>query len=198
MRLIAVSKFRSEAEVREAYASGQRDFGENYAQEALTKIVALSDLPGLRWHFIGHVQGNKAKLLGRHFEWVHSVDRASVATALARDPWSQDVMLQYNVAAEESKSGVNDLLELHNLFTFIDQTCPSLRVVGLMAFPPPDEDPTPYFMLAGEALRDLPRGDGRHALNQLSMGTSGDYAKAIAAGSTCVRIGQDIFGPRKE
>ena len=197
VRLIAVSKFQSERAVRQAFAAGQRDFGENYAQEALAKIEALADLEGIRWHFIGHVQGNKARSLGRHFKLIHSVDRASVATALAKDPWSQDILLQYNVATEETKSGVRDVLELQNLFTFVDKSCPSLRVAGLMALPPLDEAPGPYFAQAAEALRQLRTSAGRHSLDQLSMGTSADFEAAIAHGATYIRVGQDIFGQRE-
>jgi pyridoxal phosphate enzyme (YggS family) len=202
VRILAVSKLHPLSLVREAVACGQSDFAENYVQEAVDKIDESAGLP-LHWHFIGRIQSNKVKFLGGgRFAAIHSIDRASIAEALnTLTPVGtrQDIFLQFNVAAEVTKGGVVEELDLENLFHFVVEHCPRLRVLGLMVMPPLDQSPRPYFARARAFLGRL-RGvqvQGLHPLDQLSMGTSSDYAEAIAEGATWIRIGTEIFGERK-
>jgi hypothetical protein len=196
--LLAVSKARSSAEVRAIADCGQRDFGENYAQEALLKIRALDD-PRLSWHFIGPVQSNKTRDLALHFHWVHSVDRVRIARRLdAARPAGQpplNVCIQMNIDEEDSKSGVGPD-GLHELAAAI-AVLPQLRLRGLMALPAPagefDAQRRPFRRLR-EHLEELNRGG--FGLDTLSMGTTGDMRAAIAEGATMVRIGTGIFGAR--
>jgi pyridoxal phosphate enzyme (YggS family) len=191
--LVAVSKTQPADAVREAYAAGQRDFGENYAQEWREKADALADLPDLVWHFIGALQTNKVKYLVGRVGWVHTVDRLSLAEELSRRSVARGattrVLLEVNVAGEGSKSGcappaVPGLAERVSAL-------PGVVLGGLMCIPPAEDDPRPHFA-ALRALRDrLPM-----TLPHLSMGMSGDYQAAIAEGATMVRIGTAIFGAR--
>src|SRR5690554_1367384 len=139
--LLAVSKTRSADEVRELSRCGQRAFGENYLQEALDKIEALSDL-GLEWHFIGPIQSNKTRPIAEHFDWVHSVDRLKIATRLSEQRPPElpplNICLQVNISGEDSKSGVA-LDELAALSKEV-ATLPGLRLRGLMAIPAPADD----------------------------------------------------------
>lgn len=201
--LLAVSKLHSAALIKEAFQAGQILFAENYVQEAVDKMEELANLK-LSWHFIGRIQSNKVKFLGGgRFLVIQSVDRASIASALHRlvpEGQTQDIFLQFNVAAESTKGGIIDELDLENLFTFVVDECPSLRVLGLMVMPPLDQPPRPHFAKARELLKRLRRSPrlGTHPMNQLSMGTSADFTEAILEGSTCVRIGTEIFGQRGE
>jgi hypothetical protein len=196
--LLAVSKGRSSAEVRAAADCGQRDFGENYAQEALPKIRALDD-PRLSWHFIGPVQSNKTRDIALHFQWVHSVDRVRIARRLdAARPAGQpplNVCIQMNIDGEDSKSGV-EADGLHELAAAI-AVLPQLRLRGLMTLPAParefDAQRRPFRRLR-EHLEELNRGG--FGLDTLSMGTTDDMRAAIAEGATLVRIGTGVFGPR--
>jgi len=199
VRLIAVTKTVDLERLRQAVAAGHRLFGENYVQEAREKITALG--PGLHWHFIGHLQSKKAKAAVELFDLIHSVDRLKLAQALdqaaAQLQKVQDILIQVNLAGEETKSGaapekVPDLLR--------DIAClPHLRVVGLMTMPPwlSAEEVRPYF----RALREL-RDRLREIeivpapLAELSMGMSGDYEVAVEEGATLVRVGTAIFGSR--
>jgi len=198
IRLVAVTKTVDVERLRQAVVAGQTLFGENYVQEAKTKIASLG--PGLTWHFIGHLQSNKAKAAVELFDLIHSVDRASLAQALdqaaARQDKIQDILLQVNLAGEESKSGTapehaEDLLrEISNM--------PHLRVMGLMTMPPWFDDPErvrPYFRALRE-LRDRLRGLHLADLPELSMGMTGDFEAAVSEGATLVRIGTAIFGQR--
>jgi len=200
VRLIAVTKAVGVEAIREAMAAGQRLFGENYLQEAKGKIAALG--PEVEWHFIGHLQSNKAKAAVGLFALIHSLDRLSLAEALeqaaARAGKVQEVLVQVNLAREASKSGVAPedapalLKELRRF--------PHLRVRGLMTMPPWLPDPErvrPYFRALRE-LRDrlAAQGLGNDGLPELSMGMSGDFDVAVEEGATLVRVGTAIFGPR--
>ncbi|HEY0722357.1 MAG TPA: YggS family pyridoxal phosphate-dependent enzyme [Gammaproteobacteria bacterium] len=196
--LLAVSKTRSADELRACAALGQRSFGENYLQEALGKIAQLADLP-IEWHFIGPIQSNKCRDIAAHFDWVHSVDRLKIARLLNdhrpanRTPLN--ICIQVNVSGEASKSGCS----LADLPTLAEAaaTLPQLRLRGLMAIPAPAESfaaqAQPLRRLR-EAFEDLQQRG--HLLDTLSMGMSDDLEAAIAEGSTLVRIGTALFGPR--
>jgi len=196
--LLAVSKDKSVQQIREAYDTGQRRFGESYIQEALTKIEALSDLD-IEWHFIGPVQSNKTKHIARHFAWVHSVDRVKIAQRLHdQRPLSSpplNICLQINISHERSKQGI-DLNELAMLAREI-KAFDRLRVRGLMAIPAPTDnfqEQRHMFMQIRQAQQQLIT-DGWQ-LDTLSMGMSNDMEAAIAEGATMVRIGTAIFGER--
>lgn len=195
VRLLAVSKTKPAAALREAYASGQRDFGENYLQEALLKQAELADLD-LTWHFIGPIQSNKTKPLAEHFAWVHSVDRLKIAERLSAQRPAHlpplNICLQVNVSSEASKSGCT-AQELPALAAAV-AALPNLRLRGLMAIPEPTPDVAAQRAAFARlrALRDsLPL-----ALDTLSMGMSDDLEAAIAEGATWVRIGSALFGAR--
>jgi pyridoxal phosphate enzyme (YggS family) len=189
--LVAVSKTQPAEAVREAYAAGQRDFGENYAQEWRAKADALQDLADLRWHFIGGLQTNKVKYLAGRVAYVHTVDREDLARELSRRFAARGavarVFLEVNVGGEASKEGC-DPAGLPALAAAV-AALPSIEVVGLMCIPPPADDPRPHFR-ALRALRD------RLGLRELSMGMSADWQAAVAEGATFVRVGSAIFGAR--
>jgi len=193
--LLAVSKTKPAAAVREAYAAGIRDFGENYLQEALEKQAELSELP-LIWHFIGPIQSNKTKPIAEHFAWVHSVDRLKIAQRLSEqrpiDLPPLNICLQVNVSAEDSKSGCAPA-ELAALAQAVSQL-PNLRLRGLMAIPEPTDDVAAQ-RAAFARLREL-RDGLPLPLDTLSMGMSHDLDAAIAEGATWVRIGTALFGAR--
>jgi pyridoxal phosphate enzyme (YggS family) len=189
--LVAVSKTQPAEAIREAYGAGQRDFGENYAQEWRDKADALADLAELRWHFIGGLQTNKVKYLAGRVAAIHTVDRVELAREISRRFAAKGavarVYLEVNVAGEASKSGCApaDAAAL----AAAARALPALEVVGLMTIPPADDDPRPHFR-ALRALRDALGVPG------LSMGMSGDWRVAVEEGSTCVRVGTAIFGAR--
>lgn len=193
--LLAVSKTKPAAAVREAYAAGIRDFGENYLQEALEKQAELSELP-LIWHFIGPIQSNKTKPIAEHFAWVHSVDRLKIAQRLSEQRPTGlpplNICLQVNVSAEDSKSGCAPA-ELAALAQAVSQL-PNLRLRGLMAIPEPTDDVAAQ-RAAFARLREL-RDGLPLPLDTLSMGMSHDLDAAIAEGATWVRIGTALFGAR--
>ena len=198
VQLLAVSKTWPAASVREAVAAGQRAFGENYVQEAVTKAAELGDA-GLEWHFIGPLQGNKTRLVAENFAWVHSVERLKIAERLAaqRPPKlpALQVCLQVNISGEVSKSGCSPH-ELPDLARAV-AVLPGLRLRGLMAIPEPGDDvrlQRSRFALLRE-LRDRLATEGL-ALDTLSMGMSHDLEAAILEGATIVRIGTAIFGQR--
>ena len=193
--LLAVSKTKPADAIREAYASGVTDFGENYLQEALTKQVELADLP-LSWHFIGPIQSNKTKLIAEHFHWVHSVDRLKIAERLsAQRPTGLpplNVCLQVNVSGEASKSGCAPE-ELPALAAAVGNL-PNLQLRGLMAIPEPTDDLAAQHAAFAQLRQLLQSLDP--ALDTLSMGMSHDLEAAIAEGATWVRIGTALFGAR--
>jgi len=197
-KLLAVSKTKPAQDLREAYVAGQRKFGENYLQEALDKQQQLQDLD-IEWHFIGPIQSNKTRAIAENFDWVHSVDRLKVAQRLNDQRPAHlppvNICLQINIDAEPSKSGIS-LAELPELLESL-QALPHISVRGLMAIPAPRADT----MAQQQALAPLASALQklqRHypSLDTLSMGMSNDLEAAIAAGSTMVRIGTDIFGAR--
>ncbi len=196
--LLAVTKTVDAARIRQAYACGQTQFGENYLQEALTKIAELKDLP-IEWHFIGRIQSNKTKPVAESFAWVHGVERIRIAERLSAQRPSAapplNVCIQFNVSAESSKGGVSDS-ELAELASAVSEL-PRLRLRGLMALPAPahsfDAQRVAFHRVA--AAREMLRDKG-FLLDTLSMGTSEDLEAAIAEQSTLVRVGSAIFGRR--
>lgn len=190
--LIAVSKMRTPAEIREASAAGLVDFGESYVPEWRSK---RDDVDGVRWHFVGHLQSNKARVVAGEVACIHSVDRASLIHQLNRMDKSQDVMIQVNIAGDPAKSGCTPD-ELPAMLEVIGGS-PILRAVGLMTIGPLVDDPEsarPYFRKL-RALRDQYVGD-HPSLRALSMGMSADLEVAVEEGATHVRVGTAIFGPR--
>lgn len=195
VHLLAVSKTRPAAALREAYAAGIRDFGENYLQEARAKQVELDDLP-LSWHFIGPIQSNKTRDIAEHFDWVHSVDRLKIAQRLSEQRPAElaplNICIQVNVSGEASKSGCTPA-DLPALATAIS-ALPRLKLRGLMAIPEPTEDRVEQdraFATVRHLQESLNLG-----LDTLSMGMSHDLESAIAQGATWVRIGTALFGAR--
>ena len=196
--LLAVAKtFPAEA-VRQAHAAGQRDFGENYIQEAVDKMAALRGLP-LVWHCIGPIQSNKTRLVAEHFDWVHSVDRLKIAERLsAQRPEGLpplNVCLQVNIDGGPTKPGVAPA-EAAALARAV-AALPRLRLRGLMTIPEPAPDfeaTLASHTLAKDLFEQL-KAEGL-PLDTLSMGMSADLEPAIAAGSTLVRVGSAIFGTR--
>ena len=195
IHLLAVSKTKPAQAVREAYAAGMLDFGENYLQEALGKQAQLTDLP-LSWHFIGPIQSNKTRAIAENFAWVHSVDRLKIAQRLSEqrpaDLPPLNICIQVNVSGEASKSGCTpaDLPALANAISAL----PRLTLRGLMAIPEPTEDRTEQDA-AFATVRDL-QNSLNLPLDTLSMGMSHDLESAIAQGATWVRIGTALFGAR--
>lgn len=197
VQLVAVSKGQSVADIRAAHAAGQRAFGENYFQEALTKIGQLKDL-ALEWHFIGPVQSNKTAGIAQYFDWVQSVDRDKIARRLS-DARPQTlaplhICLQVNIGNEASKQGVGT--DQVRALAAVVRALPRLRLRGLMAIPEPDPKLAPLRFRELRSLFDQLNAEGMQ-LDTLSMGMSDDYETAIACGSTMVRIGTVIFGPRQ-
>lgn len=198
VRLLAVSKTFPAAAVRDAAAAGQRDFGENYLQEALEKIGATQDL-SLTWHFIGPIQSNKTRAIAESFDWVHTIEREKIARRLSEQRPEHraplEVCIEVNVSGEATKSGVapTDVDALAHSVNAL----PRLKLRGLMAIPEPTEDMALQRRRFAElgAIRDRLARDGL-ALDTLSMGMSADLEAAVAEGATMVRIGTAIFGNR--
>ena len=195
VHLLAVSKTKPAQAVREAYAAGMRDFGENYLQEALGKQAELTDLP-LSWHFIGPIQSNKTRAIAENFAWVHSVERLKIAQRLSEqrpaDLPPLNICIQVNVSGEASKSGCTpaDLPALAQAISAL----PRLKLRGLMAIPEPTDDRAAQDA-AFATVRELQAGLNL-PLDTLSMGMSHDLESAIAQGATWVRIGTALFGAR--
>ncbi|MFJ2381183.1 MULTISPECIES: YggS family pyridoxal phosphate-dependent enzyme [unclassified Pseudomonas] len=199
VQLLAVSKTKPAAALREAHAAGLRDFGENYLQEALGKQQELADLP-LSWHFIGPIQSNKTRAIAEHFDWVHSVDRLKIAQRLSEQRPAElpplNICIQVNVSGEASKSGCAPA-DLPALASAIG-ALPRLQLRGLMAIPEPTEDRTAQdaAFAAVQRLNNDLRDSLKLPLDTLSMGMSHDLEAAIAQGATWVRIGTALFGAR--
>ena len=200
-QLLAVSKTKPAAMIRQAWQLGQREFGENYLQEALEKQTELADLDGVVWHFIGPLQSNKTRSVAEHFDWVHSVDRLKIAKRLNEQRPAHlaplNICLQVNISHEESKAGV--LPEALEALASEVATLPNLHLRGLMAIPAPAEEisaqrqPLAALREAFTALQiSLPDAP----LDTLSMGMSNDLEAAILEGATLVRLGTAIFGAR--
>jgi len=188
--LLAVTKKFPASKVRQAYELGMRDFGENYVQEFEGKYVEVADLAGARFHLIGHLQSNKTRRAAELFQVIQTVDTVKLARRLDGEGKSLDVMLEVKLSPEQTKAGA-DPESLDELVGGL-RDCRNLNLVGLMTMPPWTEEAEPsrpYFV----RLRQLAE---KYGLPQLSMGMSHDFEVAIEEGSTCVRIGTALFGPR--
>ena len=194
--LVAVGKTWGPDILAEAYRLGQRDFGENYLQEALAKQDALKDLD-IVWHFIGPIQSNKTRPLAERFDWVHGIDRLKIAQRLSEQrPQGLpplNVCLQVNASGEASKSGAA-LAELKPLAEAV-AGLPRIRLRGLMAIPAPSKDFEEQ-RRAFRVLREALEGLGLEGMDTLSMGMSHDLEAAVLEGATLVRVGTAIFGER--
>ncbi|MEH6642071.1 YggS family pyridoxal phosphate-dependent enzyme [Vreelandella glaciei] len=201
-KLLAVSKTKPAAMIRQVWQLGQREFGENYLQEALEKQTELADLDGIVWHFIGPLQSNKTRAVAEHFDWVHSVDRLKIAKRLSEQRPAHlaplNICLQVNISREESKAGV--LPEALEELAKAVATLPNLHLRGLMAIPAPaegvDAQRQPLAALR-EALTSLQSSLPDAPLDTLSMGMSDDLEAAVLEGATLVRLGTAIFGARQ-
>jgi pyridoxal phosphate enzyme (YggS family) len=203
--LVAVSKTFSADAVREAYAAGQRDFGENKVQEGLQKIEETADIRGIRWHLIGHLQSNKAKRAAAAFACIHSVDsidlvrKLDAAASSATPPATPEVLVQVDLAGESTKFGAPEEEAHRCVHAALEAR--SVKLAGLMILPPWNEDQEqtrPWF----QRLRDMrdrlvQGGVPASSLRHLSMGMSHDFEAAIEEGSTLVRVGTAIFGKRQ-
>jgi len=192
IRLIAVTKKFPAQVLREAYAVGLRDFGENYVQEFEEKSPALANLPDARYHLIGHLQTNKTKKAAELFHTIQTVDSAKLARRLDGEGKPLDVLIEVKLSEEAAKAGAPP----EDLPAVIEavQACRCLRLQGLMTMPPWSDDPEitrPYFARLYELAQ-------KHQLKELSMGMSHDLEAAIEEGATMVRIGTALFGPRKK
>ena len=201
VRLIAVSKTFPIEAVREAFAAGQRDFGENKVQEALQKIDGSADL-SIRWHLLGHLQTNKARKAAPAFAMIQSVDSLELLNKLDRaaeeSGHSPELLVQVDLAGEATKYGASPA-EVPRLFEAA-AACRAARIVGLMTLPPvPDtpEEARPWFRRMRDLRQEwLASGVPDSMLRELSMGMSGDFEVAIQEGATMVRVGTAIFGSR--
>ncbi|MEL7244589.1 MAG: YggS family pyridoxal phosphate-dependent enzyme [Cyanobacteria bacterium J06573_2] len=203
VKLIAVSKKVDPAAIREAYAAGIRDFGESRVQEAQSKIEQLQDLSGITWHFIGHLQSNKAKKALSYFQWLHSVDSLKLAQRLNLLAQELGVVpkicLQVKILPDPNKSGwtiqqiLDDLVELN--------LCENLQIEGLMTIPPLGLDSSEVIYVFNRTRELIAEIDERNLSNikmkQLSMGMSQDYQLAIQSGATMIRLGTILFGERQ-
>jgi PLP dependent protein len=204
VRSIAVTKQVSSSAMRIAYAAGIRDFGENRLQEALNKQQELLDLPDINWHFIGHVQKNKARKIIEHFDWIHSVDSLAIAQRLnilvAELNRRPQVCLQVKILEDPNKYGwhppelIADLPELDR--------CENLNIQGLMTILPlglSSAEKLSAFQATKQLALEIDRQNYPHlTMQQLSMGMSDDYLEAIEAGATMIRLGSLIFGNRTQ
>jgi PLP dependent protein len=199
--LVAVAKTHPPERVREAFAAGLRDFGENKVQEAEGKIAALVDLAGARWHMVGHLQANKARKAVTLFDRIHSLDDVGLARRLEKAGAEQGrrvrVLVQVDLAGEKTKFG----LDQAHLFPALEilRGLKSVRVEGLMGFPPYEEDPErvrPHFRRLRE-VRDAALARDLLLGRDLSMGMSHDLEVAIEEGATLVRVGTALFGERE-
>jgi pyridoxal phosphate enzyme (YggS family) len=200
VKLVAVSKTKPPEAIREAYAAGQRAFGENYAQELESKAAALADLTDIEWHFIGPLQTNKAKIIAKVAHVIHTVHKPDLAKELekrlaasAPNDRKLDALVEVNVSGETQKHGAAPG-DVASVLASIE-SCPHLRLRGLMTMPPADDDEAARRAFDGlRALRDANGGAAR--LPELSMGMSDDLEIAVASGATIVRVGTAIFGAR--
>jgi PLP dependent protein len=194
VRLILASKTQPAEAVAAAYAAGAREFGENYVQEAVAKRAELADLADLRWHLIGTLQRNKARVAIRTFELIHTLDRASLASALyrLRAAAPMPVLIEVNLAGEATKSGVAP----ENAEALIDEVRNQVDIQGLMTVPPAGGVKSRRWFAALRELRERLASATGLRLAELSMGMTEDYEAAIAEGATMVRIGRAVFAER--
>jgi PLP dependent protein len=195
-RLVLASKTQPAAAIAVAYRAGAREFGENYVQEAVLKRAELTELRGITWHLIGHLQNNKTRAAIATFDLIQTLDSARLGAALARQRPSPRVrvLLEINLGGETSKSGVAPEAA-EELLTAVRY---QVEVAGLMTIPPPGPEPAaarPYFARL-RALRDQLAAATGVKLSELSMGMTDDYTIAIEEGATIVRVGRAVFGER--
>jgi MAF protein len=202
IRIVLASKTQGAAAIRAAYDAGARDFGENYVQEAISKraelqaLLPTKDLADIRWHLIGHLQTNKAKVAAPAFALIHSIDSSRLLDALARAQSSSRVrgLIEVNLGAETSKTGVAP----DSVASLLDASRDKIEICGLMTIPPPSPTPElsrPYFARLRE-MRDRVAIQSGFALSELSMGMTDDFEIAIEEGATIVRVGRAVFGER--
>lgn len=194
--LVLASKQQPASAIRAAWKAGARDFGENYVQEAVAKRAELVDLADIRWHLIGHLQSNKARLAASAFALIHSVDSVRLVNALehARSSPRVRALIEVNLGAESSKSGVRP----DEVADLLDASRDKIEIAGLMTIPPPTATPElvrPYFAELRE-MRDRLAMETGITLSELSMGMSDDFEIAIEEGATIVRVGRAVFGER--
>jgi pyridoxal phosphate enzyme (YggS family) len=207
IRLVVVTKTQPVDTVKYVVEAGARDIGENYVEEAIPKIQALTGNKTLRWHMIGHLQSRKAQLACEYFQYIHSLDSVKLAEKLCRFEEAIDktlpVWLEFNISGEETKFGWNINLEenWNNILIDIGKILelPNLNILGLMTVPPFSDNPEearPYFRQL-KKFQEFVIGQLKPSnFTELSIGMSSDFEVAIQEGSTCVRIGQAILGPR--
>ncbi len=191
VRLIAVTKTVGVEEIRELYACGVRDFGENRIEVLLPKLEALRDLEGVRWHFIGHLQRNKAKKVLGKVASIHSVESAGLLDIIAGSDFSPEIFIEVNVAGEESKYG----LTVQQAEELVGEYAGKVNIVGFMTMAPyfADAEDTRGVFRGLRELRDrLAKKFGRE-FSQLSMGMSNDFEVAVEEGATMVRVGSELF-----
>jgi len=195
IQLIAISKKKPSNDIRAAYMHGQRLFGENYIQDAIPKIQKLHDLPDIKWHFIGHLQSNKAKLAAQYFDAIQTVDSKKLARKLndACQTLSKTltVLIEVNIGDEPQKSGVAPG-NLRELVVYVS-SLKNLKLEGFMVIPPMGVNPIPFFIKM-KSLFDQYHHE--YHFRELSMGMSSDFQDAILHGATMIRLGTAIFGPR--
>ncbi|HEX3409164.1 MAG TPA: YggS family pyridoxal phosphate-dependent enzyme [Candidatus Binataceae bacterium] len=196
--LVLASKQQAPEAIEAAYVAGARDFGENYVQEAIAKRATLRDLEGARWHMIGHLQSNKARVAVENFGIVHTLDtvRLAYAIARARPTPPMPVLIEVNLGGEATKSGVAPAA----VAGLIDSVRAQVEVRGLMTIPPATHDSAAARRWFGQLreLRDRLATTSALALSELSMGMSEDYELAIEEGATIVRVGRAVFGERSK
>lgn len=197
VKLVAVSKYATLAAIRQAYAAGIRDFGESKVQDTQKKQQELQDLKDITWHMIGHLQSNKVRAAIQCFDWIHSVDRVSIAQQIDRlvgeTGKSPNICLQVKLASDPQKTGWHENELMLDLAAI--KQCKNLRIVGLMTILPlglDEAESSDIFLKVSNLAKKL-RLEGFSDLQHLSMGMSGDYHIAVKAGATIVRIGNSIF-----
>jgi hypothetical protein len=198
-RLIAVSKTKPASAVLAAYQAGQRDFGENYLQELVSKATELAALHEVQWHFIGPIQSNKTRDIARFASWVHSIERFKIAERLSAQRPAElpplQLLIQVNISAEASKAGVMpaDVLPLAAQIAVL----PNVVLKGLMAIPAPAVDQDNSAAFAAMQLLSQQLQQQHPAATELSMGMSDDWQQALTFGATMIRLGTAIFGARE-
>jgi pyridoxal phosphate enzyme (YggS family) len=199
LKLVAVSKKHGVEKIKKLYDLGQKDFGENYVQEAIEKIEYFKD-KDITWHFIGPIQSNKSQLIAKNFDWIHSIDRVKIFNKIEKCSFELNkkinYLIQINISKEESKSGLS-LDDLDDFINQLDTNSKGMILRGIMALPTNTNDTnilTSEFTLMQSVFNELRAK--YQTIDTLSMGMSNDYQIAIDNGSTMVRIGTKIFGER--
>jgi pyridoxal phosphate enzyme (YggS family) len=207
IRLVVVTKTKSVEAIQAVIDAGAADLGENYVEEAIPKIKTLASNQGIYWHMIGHIQRRKAQDVCEYFQYIHTLDSLRLAERLSRFAVKRTnpipVWMEFNVGGEETKSGWNIANKNNwpNILADIEKILqlPGFVFLGVMAIPPYNKNPEasrPYFRRLREFQAFIHKNLGFFVLQELSIGMSGDFEVAIQEGSTCVRIGQAILGPR--